>query len=123
LNVDEGLLAIVAMLLEFIINISFLVSIAVGVCILMKVVIRLKFEEATPLEDPFRSLKGRLRLRDGVKVMSVLSMRLYHLFKTFQLVALFIPKTYHITMWLGAITITCTITSVMFVWFFHVLKS
>jgi hypothetical protein len=71
LNVNENLFAIIIMFLEFTIIISFLVSFAIRVCILMKVVIGLRFEEATPMEDPFGSLKGGLRLGDGIKVMSL----------------------------------------------------
>jgi hypothetical protein len=71
LNVDENLLAIIVMFLEFTITISFLVSFAIGICISIKVIIRLRFEEVAPMEDPFISLKGGLRLRDRIKVMSV----------------------------------------------------
>ncbi len=71
MNVDENLLAIIVMFLEFTITISILVNFAMGVCISMKVVIGLKFEVAAPMEDPFGSLKGGLRLGDGVNVMNV----------------------------------------------------
>jgi hypothetical protein len=49
LNVDENLLAIIVMFLEFTISISLLVSFAIGVCISMKVVIGLRFEEVAPM--------------------------------------------------------------------------
>lgn len=77
----------VAMVLEFMVVISPLLSFAIGLCIHFKVVNEIGFEELAPMKGIIDSLGGGLLLRLGDEdwVMGVRSMRLCHLFKTFRL--------------------------------------